>query len=443
MEQQFLDIFKEALGQITAHSASVFNEHRAEAAQSAVMGQFPTRRTEEYLYCPLFESLKTDWGVNVNRLKFGMTAEKMFHCSVPGIKTTVAYFVNDVWAAKEQEIDLGNGAFVCSMRHASQHHADILNHHYHTALTDDKDEFIVLSDMLVQDGYCLYVPKNVEVALPLQFVNMMRAGQALMGVNRNLIVLDEGAGIQIIDCDHSMDEHPYLAIRNTEVVVGRGARFNYSLMEATHTGMNNLRRYAVSADADSTVEMSLFELDNGNSRNHVEVDLNGEGANVWLGGMLLADKRQRTDNYTIIRHHAPRCTSEELFKYILDDEAVGAFSGRIVVDHGAQKTVSYQTNRNICISPEAKALGRPQLEIYADDVKCGHGATTGMLDEAALFYMQQRGISLKEARMLLLQAFSTEVLEHVNNPALADRLRLLIEKRLRGESMRCAGCIKQ
>lgn len=430
------------MGQITAHSAPVFNERRGKAALMADRVQFPTRRTEEYLYCPLFDALKTNWGVNVNRLKFGMTADKMFRCTVPGIKTTVAYFVNDVWAANEPETDLGNGAFVCSMRHASQHHAELLERHYRTVLTDDNDGFMLLSDMMVQDGYFLYVPENVEVELPVQFVNMMRAGQALMGVNRNLIVLAEGAKLQIIDCDHSMDDNTYLSIRNTEIVVGRNARFNYSLMEATHTAMNNLRRYAVAADAGSTVEMSLFELDNGNSRNHIEVDLNGEGAAVWLGGMLLADKRQRTDNYTIIRHHAPGCTSEELFKYILDDEAEGAFSGRIVVDHGAQKTVSYQTNRNICISPDARALGRPQLEIYADDVKCGHGATTGMLDEAAIFYMQQRGIGLKEARTLLLQAFSAEVLERVSIPALADRLRLLIEKRLRGESMRCAGCIK-
>ena len=442
MEQQFIDIYSQAHNPLDKNSAAIFNAHRKQAFESATKLPFPTTKTEEYLYCPLFSALTTDWGINFSRLKFGLTAEKMFHCAVPGIKATTAYFINDVWAAKEPFVDLGNGAFVCTMRYACEVYPQIIEKHYHTALTDDNDGFVNLSNLLVQDGFLLYVPKNIALSQPLQFVNMMRAGQPLLGTNRNLIVLEEGAKVDIIDCDHSMDENPYFAIRNTEIKVGANAHFGYTLMESTHTAMNNLRRYAVASERDSKIEMALFNLENGNSRNHVEVDLNGEGANVWIGGMLLADKQQRTDNYTLIRHHAPHCKSKELFKYILDDEAVGGFSGRIVVDHGAQKTESYQTNRNICISPKAKALGRPQLEIYADDVKCGHGATTGMLDEAALFYMQQRGIGLKEARMLLLQAFSTEVIDHISIPALADRLRLLIEKRLRGESMRCAGCIK-
>lgn len=440
MEQQFIDLYSETHKQIESRSAAIFNTRRAEAVQRAGSIPFPTKRSEAYLYCPLFDALKTDWGVNINRMLFGMKADQMFRCAVPGIKATVAYMVNDVWANEEAEIGLGDGAFICSMRHASEAHKDILQKHFGKILNDDKDGFVTLSDMLVQDGYLIYVPKGVRVQMPVQFVNMMRAGQPLLGTNRNLIVVEDDASVGIIDCDHSMDDHQYMAIRVTEVSVGERAKFDYCMMENTHGAMNSLRRMTVAAERDSDTHISLFELINGASRNHIEVDLNAPGANVWLGGMLLSDKEQQTDNYTIIRHHAPHCTSQELFKYILDDKAVGAFSGRIVVDHGAQKTESYQTNRNICISPEAKALGRPQLEIYADDVKCGHGATTGMLDEAALFYMQQRGISLKEARMLLLQAFSAEVLEHIKTPALADRLRLLIEKRLRGEQMRCAGC---
>lgn len=443
MEQQFLDLYREANGQLCAKSASVFNTFRAEAAKRAKVLPFPTSRTEAYIYCPLFEALKTDWGVNVNRMLFGMKPELMFHCAVPGIKATLAYMVNDVWASSEAEIDLGSGAFICSMHHASEAHNDILQRYFNTILCDDNDGFVVLSDMLVQDGYLIYIPKGVALQMPLQFVNMMRAGQPLMGINRNLIIIEDMASVDIIDCDHTMDDSPYFAMRHTEVYVGNNAKFNYCMMENTNKDMNSLRRMTVSAEAGSNTHISLFELENGRSRNHVEVCLNGPGANAWLGGMLLADKKQCTDNYTVIRHHAPHCTSQELFKYILDDSAVGAFSGRVVVDHGAQKTESYQTNRNICISPDARALGRPQLEIYADDVKCGHGATTGMLDEAALFYMQQRGIGYKEARMLLLQAFSAEVLEHLTSPALADRLRMLIEKRLRGEHMRCAGCIKQ
>lgn len=442
MKQQFLDLYNETAKQIEAKSALIFNKEREKAAARFANTPLPTRKTEAYLYCPLFDALKTNWGVNINRMRFGLQPDQIFRCAVPGMKTTVAYMINDVWANNEK-LDLGDGAFVCSMTYASVHHSDILDRYYNTILCDDNDSFVALSDMIVQDGYLIYVPKNTKVQAPLQFVNMMRAGQPLMGANRNLIVIEDNGSIELIDCDHTMDDASYLALRTTEVYVGKGARFNYCMMENTHASMNSLRRMTVAAEADSNSIISLFELANGASRNHIEINLNGQGASTWLGGMLLADKEQRTDNHTVIRHHAPNCKSEELFKYILDDSAIGAFSGRIVVDHGAQKTESYQTNRNICISENAKALGKPQLEIYADDVKCGHGATTGMLDEAALFYMQQRGIGLKEARMLLLQAFSAEVLEHITSPALSDRLHLLIEKRLKGEQMRCVGCQKK
>lgn len=442
MEKQFLDLYSETHRLITEKSAEIFNRDRDLAAQTAKEKPFPTRRTEEYLYCPLFEPLKTDWGVNINRMLFGLKAEQMFRCAVPGIKANAAYMVNDVWASDTPETDLGGGAFVCSMKHACTAHRAIVDKYYDTILQDREDGFVLLNRMLVQDGFLVYVPEGVNVAMPLQFVNMMRAGQALMANNRNLIIVENHGSLQIIDCDHSMDDFQYFASRITEIHVGESARLNYCVMESTHPQMANLRRYAVAAERNSDVKIGFFGLENGLTRNHVDVDLNGEGANVWLGGMLLADKEQQCDNFTVIRHRVPNCKSRELYKYILDDKAVGGFSGRIIVNHGAQKTESHQTNRNICLSPEARALGRPQLEIYADDVQCGHGATTGMLDEAAMFYMQQRGISRDEARRLLLQAFSSEVLEYIEQPALADRLHMLIEKRLRGEEMRCAGCRK-
>ena len=151
------------------------------------------------------------------------------------------------------------------------------------------------------------------------------------------------------------------------------------------------------------------------------------------------------DNHTTIDHRVPDCTSNELFKYVLDDQAVGAFAGKVLVREGAQHTSSQQTNRNICATREARMYTQPQLEIYADDVKCSHGATVGQLDENALFYMQQRGIPLKEARLLLMFAFvneviDNEVIDYIRMDALKDRLHRLVEKRFRGELNKCQGC---
>ena len=146
------------------------------------------------------------------------------------------------------------------------------------------------------------------------------------------------------------------------------------------------------------------------------------------------------DNMTFVDHRVSDCTSNELFKYVLDDNASGAFAGKVLVRHGAQHTESQQTNRNICLTRQARMFTQPQLEIYADDVKCSHGATVGQLDEKAMFYMRQRGIPEKEARMMLMQAFVGEVIGHIALEPLRDRLNRLVEKRFRGELSQCEGC---
>jgi Fe-S cluster assembly protein SufD len=176
------------------------------------------------------------------------------------------------------------------------------------------------------------------------------------------------------------------------------------------------------------------------TRNTTRVKLVGEGAEINLSGVAIADKNQRVDNNTSIDHIAARCTSNELFKYVLDDSAIGAFAGLVTVRPGAQKTASQQTNRNLCATREARMYTQPQLVINADDVKCSHGATVGQLDDNALFYMRARGISLKEARLLLMFAFVNEVIDNIELEALRDRLHMLVEKRFRGELGACQGC---
>ena len=155
---------------------------------------------------------------------------------------------------------------------------------------------------------------------------------------------------------------------------------------------------------------------------------------------MVAAKHHHFDNITLIDHQVPHCTSNELYKYVLDDHAVGAFAGRVLVRQEAQKTSSQETNQNLCAAKTARMYTQPMLEIYADDVKCAHGSTVGQLNDAALFYMQQRGISLKEAKLLLEFAFVNEVIDKMELEPLRDRLHHLVEKRFRGELNKCEGC---
>jgi Fe-S cluster assembly protein SufD len=167
---------------------------------------------------------------------------------------------------------------------------------------------------------------------------------------------------------------------------------------------------------------------------------NGEGAQCNLCGCVIADKQQHIDNNTLIDHKVGHCTSNELYKYVLDGKSTGAFAGKVLVRKDAQKTISQETNRNLCATKESRMYTQPMLEIYADDVKCSHGSTVGQLNETALFYMRQRGISIKEAKLLLEFAFVNEVIDQIQLEPLRDRLHHLVEKRFRGELSKCEGC---
>ena len=299
---------------------------------------------------------------------------------------------------------------------------------------------VAFNTAFAQDGVLMYVPKNVVVERPIQLINILRADVNFMVNRRVLIILEEGAQARLLMCDHAMDGVNFLATQVVEVFVGANSVFDLYELEETHTSTVRISNLCVKQEANSNVLLNGMTLHNGTTRNTTEVTLAGEGAEINLCGMAIADKNQHVDNNTTIDHVVPNCTSNELFKYVLDDQSVGAFAGLVLVRPDAQHTSSQQTNRNLCATRDARMYTQPQLEIYADDVKCSHGATVGQLDETALFYMRTRGIAEKEARLLLMFAFVNEVIDTIRLDALKDRLHLLVEKRFRGELNKCQGC---
>ena len=237
-----------------------------------------------------------------------------------------------------------------------------------------------------------------------------------------------------------MDNAKFLASQVTEIYAGKNSVFDFYDMEESTLTTTRVASTFVRQEAGSNVLVNGITLHNGVTRNNYYITLMGENAETNLCGMAIADRKESVDNYTFIDHAVPFCHSNELFKYVIDDDAQGSFSGRILVRTDAQKTVAYQSNKNLCVTPEARMFTKPQLEIYADDVKCSHGATVGQLDQNALFYLRSRGISESEAKMLLMFAFTNDVIENIRLDALKDRLRQLVEKRFRGELSKCAGC---
>lgn len=441
IEQQYIDLFSQEEEMICQHSAEVLNAHRAKAFADFQAQGFPTHKQERYKYTDIRSYFEPEYGLNLNRLTIPANPYEVFRCDVPNMSTALFFVVNDqFYTRSEPATQLPEGVLLGSLKEMAARHPDLVSRYYGQLADTEKDGLTAFNTAFAQDGVLLYVPKNVVVESPIQLVNVLRADVDLMMNRRVLIILEEGAEARLLICDHAMDQVNFLSTQVIELFAGANSTFDLYELEETHTGNVRFSNLYARQEANSNVLLNGMTLHNGTTRNTTEVSLVGEGAAIYLCGMAIEDKKQHVDNHTAIDHAVANCSSNELFKYVLDDQAVGAFAGRVLVRPGAQKTSAQQTNRNLCATREARMYTQPQLEIYADDVKCSHGATVGQLDEKALFYMRSRGISQQEARLMLMFAFVNEVIDTIRLDALKERLHLLVEKRFRGELNRCQGC---
>lgn len=312
---------------------------------------------------------------------------------------------------------------------------------YYAQLADTADDAVTaLNTMLAQDGLLVYVSKNVRLERPVQVINILRSDVDLMVNRRVLVVLEEGAQAKLLFCDHAVDDRNFLTTQVIEAFVGENANLELNCLEETHAKNRRVSNLYIRQDANSTATHNIITLHNGVTRNRLDLVFKGEGAECFCNGAVIADKKQHVDNNTLIDHQVPHCTSHELYKYVLDGEAVGAFAGKVLVRHGAEKTTSQETNQNLIATDKTRMYSQPMLEIYADDVKCSHGSSVGQLNDAAMFYMRQRGITEQEARLLLEFAFVNEVIDQIQLEPLRDRLHHLVEKRFRGQLSSCEGC---
>ena len=475
-EQQYIELYRKARQMIFGHSNEVMNAVRDQAFEDFRRMGFPSQKVERYKYTDMQRLFAPDYGLNLNRLKIPADPYKAFSCDVPNLSTSLYFMVNDAFYSggekrevRGERIDgnlrLPDGVVIDSMHHVFSQPSPLTSHlpsplisHlqslYGRLAKSSDDAVTALNTMLAQDGLLVYVPRGVKVEKAVQVINMLKSpfrpatghvppeggGGAFMANRRVLIVLGEGAELKMLFCDHTADDGDFLTTQVTEAYVGEGARLELYCLEETHNKNVRVSNVYIDQQKDSRVVHNVITLHNGTTRNKLDLTLSGEGAECQCYGGVIADKRQHVDNNTLITHRAAHCASSELYKYVLDDHATGAFAGRVLVSPGAQQTVSQMTNQNLCTSREARMFTQPMLEIYADDVKCAHGSTVGQLNDQALFYMRQRGIPEKEARTLLAVAFVNQVIGQIALTPLRDRLHYLVEKRFRGELNKCEGC---
>ena len=440
-EKQYIDLYRQAAGMICGHSAGVMNAVRDRAFDDFQRLGFPSKKVERYKYTDMAALFEPDYGLNLNRIDIPVNPYDVFHCDVPNLSTSLYFVVNDAFYDKMlPKTQLPEGVIVGSLSAAAAERPELVAKYYAKIARTEKDAATALNTMLAQDGLLVYVPKNVKVDRTVQVINILRSDVDLMVNRRVLIIVEEGAEIKLLFCDHAADDRRFLSTQVIEAFVGNNAALDLYCLEETHAKNVRVSNLYIEQQTNSRVNHNIITLHNGVTRNRTDLALVGEGAECRLNGCVIADKQQHVDNNTLIDHKVPHCTSNQLYKYVLDGEATGAFAGRVLVRHGAQKTSSEMRNQNICATNKARMYTQPMLEIYADDVKCAHGSTVGQLNDAALFYMRQRGISLKEAKLLLEFAFVNEVVDSIQLEPLRDRLHHLVEKRFRGELNKCEGC---
>lgn len=440
LQKELTEIYAENSKKIIESSSEHINQHREQALNDFQRLGIPNKKTEDYRYTDLMSYLKGEYSYEIAPAQFSVDLEDLFRCDIPELDTHIVLVLNGFYYEKNKPEGLPEGVIISSLAEASLKYPELVNKHYGEYADTSLDSLAALNTLFAQDGIFIYIPKNVVLDKPIQIINVGFSLQNLRITRRNLIVAEEGSESSILICDHTLCQRSFITNSLTEVYVAENADLDILRMQNENNKSSQIANSFVHQEANSTFTSNTLSFHGGLIRNNTFATINGENASNNTYGLFFGESNQHVGNFTFIHHAKPHCQSDQLFKGILDDNATGAFNGKILVDKYAVKTLAFQRNNNILLSKNARMNTKPQLEIYNDDVKCSHGATIGQLDTEAMFYLRSRGIAQKEANHLLMYAFADEVISKIKLEPLRERMNEMVEKRLRGELARCENC---
>jgi Fe-S cluster assembly protein SufD len=440
--ERYLNLYRENIGRVSENSSGYINSFRREAFERFSALGIPDKKNEAYKYTNLNTFFDHDYASYFIPDEADFRKAEEFRCDITDLDAYGLVLVNGFYPALNDKLrQLPNGVWVGSLNEASRKFPELIEKHYAKYTAGTSDGLIHLNTAMASDGIFIYVPEGVVVPKPVQIVNLITTDGDMFNQHRNLVIVEEHADISIIICDHTLSPAKVLSNAVTEVHVAENAHFDLIRVQNEHNNAAKMTHTFIYQEKGSFVSSNNITLHGGLVRNSTYHFLAGEHAECNSCGLYLSDKFQHIDNFVNVDHMVPNCTSNQLFKGVLDDMATGAFNGRILVRPDAQKTLAYQKSNNILLTDDAKMDTKPQLEIFADDVKCSHGAAVGQLDEEALFYMMSRGINKREARLMLMFGFAHEVIQNIRIEPLRERMDNLVMQRLKGELSRCASCM--
>ena len=413
---EYVSAFKDYQKNGASRSPAWLKELRKSAIASFEKLGFPTTRDEDWKYTSVDSIISTVYKRSEYKTSNkAVAAAEIGALTFSGPADNRLVFVNGLYSPELSGLHgFPKGTRVVSLATALRDDDGVLISHLSRYARYREHSFVALNTAFVEDGALVHIPKGEMVEEPIHLI-FVSTGQdrPVISHPRNLIVLEEGSQACIVESHVGTGSGAYFANAVTEIVGGEGASIEYYLLQREGNAGFHVGTLEAQLSRQCTLSAHSIMLGGALVRNDVHVVLNGEGSECSLNGLYLVDGKQHVDNHTEIEHYKPRARSQELYKGILSGNGRGVFDGKILVHKDAQKSDARQTNKNLLLSENAVINTKPQLEIYADDVKCSHGSTVGQLDRDALFYLRSRGIPLGEAQSLLSYAFASEVISKI------------------------------
>ena len=437
LEASFVDAFEAYAGDPTPGNASgpvnglaplnAMQGFRRRAIERFRELGIPSRKNEAWKYTHVPEALARGFSVSAGGPAPDPGAAETAQCALAGLDAHIVVLVNGRFAGEHSLIgNLPEGVAISGLGTAAITHPDILRNHFGHYAAWEEESFTALNTAFANDGLFVYVPKGKVIEKPIHVINLQKTNERLFLQPRHLLVFEENTQAKIIDTSCTLTGEATFTNAVTEAFVGERAIVEMYLVQDPGNDNVVVSTTHVYQDAASTFTATTVTLTGAVVRNNLNVLPNAPHCETHLYGLFLPGSNTQVDNRTLVDHAQPDCVSNELYKGVLNDRASGVFNGKVFVRQDAQRINAFQENKTIVLTNEATMNSKPELEIYADDVKCSHGATTGQLDPEALFYLRSRGMTKQQAQGMLLHAFAGDILDRIS----IEPLRRMLDQRV-------------
>jgi len=435
LKSKFVDEFEKFGNSLNGESLTENFQLRKIAFENFKLKGFPTIKNEEWKYTNISFLNKLDFVLSLEEPVTNITKEDIKELLFDDLNENLLVFIDGFYFSELSVIksELKNGLYIGSISEALKSNLAGIELLGKTIEKSD-DSFTHLNNVYYRDGAYINIPENMELTEPIHILNIIDARQNNPFVNtRNLIIAGNNSRVKLVETYHQFGNNSGFSNNITEIIANSDSIVDYNKFQNDDKDLYQVGTTQVIQEKRSVFHGNTVTIKGKFVRNNLNSFLNDEHCESNFNGFYFLDNKDFVDNHTLVDHAKPNCNSNENYKGIIDDEAKAVFNGKIMVWKDAQKTIAYQSNKNILLSDNATVNTKPQLEIFADDVKCSHGATSGNLDETQLFYLRARGISEDKAKALLLYAFSANVIDRITIPVLKENIKRLIAERLNVE----------